>query len=790
MEDIPFEDFDLAENEDPEDWAAFLEDVNPTAFAEDATLFNRESNQPITGSRLYVSVISVEGPHGEPGARYSVRCSMDGKEGKDNKKLHKVIPLDAGESEHVLTDTSGGVVGWDIFEYYGCTSLHVVLQREVEDKSWLSSARRLLRGCPPEELVSAALSLSQVVAAIGSGSVSAGAKGVQRWAWGYPARVRLLPPQQSSDAASGTNRGLFSSLGLSFSSSSGSGSGSSSGSSSGGRARASSSLHKFASYLSLANDTPHAPTPSPATAVLQVHLLPLQHCLDLAVPSALSAALGHCEALRASPPGPHAYTEMHVAAASGCRFIVEDLLVCLALQGKIRTCLGMRSSPGRLSVLEVALLSAGSQQGACGVVRSLLTRAGNLCFQGSLQGDGGFTAVHAALLGGSVDCLRMLLRFLERHGHTVVGLGSSPERASETTGPVPPTAGVVGGVDVLGAVGGNGVVEAVGGDGAGGVPGAAGGGEQPAIVPPVASPVTAPAHAASPLRADQLLSWPDDAGMSPAALLCALPCAPSDQANSAALLSALITAGCEVGLLAAQGSTRKTPLMLACERGNLLLVERLLSVTAAASQTDPQSEAARALCFVASHALSYECAPYAKDRRGWTALSYAISGGHESIAQLLLALTFSIVDTTDDGQSVLHLCAEGGHAALCAVLVAREQREWDEHVARYCGAQALLSRQYRPRLLQARDGRGRTPEAAARAGGHDEVAAMLKAAAAAVYATSDGVGDAQRKGEAEDDEGGGEGEMERERREESDYAFALMPKPKNLGYYSRTTNAD
>ena len=107
-------------------------------------------------------------------------------------------------------------------------------------------------------------------------------------------------------------------------------------------------------------------------------------------------------------------TELQLCATLGSPRLMRAMLLTLSRFGFLREALGLKFNH-KLRVLDLALL-AGNE----GCVRELLQRCGSLCFQSTSAETS--SALHHAVAGGSLDCLRLLLRFLRRYGtSTVIG---------------------------------------------------------------------------------------------------------------------------------------------------------------------------------------------------------------------------------------------------------------------------------------------------------------------------------------------------------------------------------
>lgn len=114
-------------------------------------------------------------------------------------------------------------------------------------------------------------------------------------------------------------------------------------------------------------------------------------------------------------------TELQLCASHGSRKLTRALLLTLSRFGFLREALGLKYNH-RFRVLDLALLA-----GREGTVQELLERCGSLCFQDTAPDTA--SALHHAVAGGSIECLRLVLRFLRRYGtSTVIGWdGTFPE---------------------------------------------------------------------------------------------------------------------------------------------------------------------------------------------------------------------------------------------------------------------------------------------------------------------------------------------------------------------------
>ena len=107
-------------------------------------------------------------------------------------------------------------------------------------------------------------------------------------------------------------------------------------------------------------------------------------------------------------------TELQLCVSLGSPRLMRAMLLTLSRFGFLREALGLKFHH-KLRVLDLALLA-----GREGCVRELLQRCGSLCFQSTAAETS--SALHHAVAGGSLECLRLLLRFLRRYGtSTVIG---------------------------------------------------------------------------------------------------------------------------------------------------------------------------------------------------------------------------------------------------------------------------------------------------------------------------------------------------------------------------------
>lgn len=509
------------------------------------------------------------------------------------------------------------------------------------------------------------------------------------------------------------------------------------------------------------------------TAHAKVHLLHMQDCItpriNLDTCTALQACLLRIPSLRQPAirgnschlqPFCHlaVFTELHCAAATANAPLLTDLLHTLASMNKIRTALSIRCNG--FSVLDVALLaplavSAGSSDKKrwntqCALaVRTLLTRAGNLCFQGTYTSSlptvspsgvretmscmGVGTAFHAAVLGGCCESLRLLLSFLRQHGHTVVG----------TDRPI--------------------------------VPGVTESGLEIASQSTYTDSNEGNAH--------RMLGSRNSWGMTPAEIACLLTSSDPD----AEMLGTLISYGAEVGLVAATTApTKDSCLMLACQSGNMRAVQCLLTIPAG-----PRADRHKPLmAFHPSTQLDYHCAPYHRNVDGWSALCYAVRYGHVEIVALLLPITNCLaVETLSDGDTLFHLAAVCGCIAILAMLVERETTEWDKYVRDISGGYAMQSRTVRQKLMTVKNGRGKRPlDVWTEAAPGDKEFGQVLSGALSIYSSTrpDGNGD----GEVEAAMGDELDVCESYCISDDEYKLALLPVPKTLGYYSTTRHVD
>jgi ankyrin repeat protein len=98
-------------------------------------------------------------------------------------------------------------------------------------------------------------------------------------------------------------------------------------------------------------------------------------------------------------------------------------MITLARKKVLRRALGLRSSSDHRP-LDAALVA-----GNHAVVKVLLERAGNLCFQDTKPGHN--CALHYAVIGNDVACVRTLLKFLKKYSSSIVGWDSPFEAMLE-----------------------------------------------------------------------------------------------------------------------------------------------------------------------------------------------------------------------------------------------------------------------------------------------------------------------------------------------------------------------
>ena len=120
----------------------------------------------------------------------------------------------------------------------------------------------------------------------------------------------------------------------------------------------------------------------------QARYIPLQQCVGVTA-------------------GVERYSDLHHVARFGTANVMQAMLDALARRTVLRSAMGLRAAGG-LSVLDGAVAARNVN-----VVRLLLQRAGNLCFQGITRRH--FPTLVLAVATGRVDILRLLLRFLSKY---------------------------------------------------------------------------------------------------------------------------------------------------------------------------------------------------------------------------------------------------------------------------------------------------------------------------------------------------------------------------------------
>jgi len=569
-----------------------------------------------SASRLYVSLVSAEGLDGEekrscssclfpPSSHY---CMLE-----VDKQSKACFALPLSSSSPIVSSSSSSelpISCFDVFEYYGPSTVGVRIERQ----------RCSLMGRDTKVLGSTFIRLADIVKTQRKGVVCADG-------WGYCVKV-VVPC--SCAAAIDCHSPLNSRIKSSFASSS-----SSNNSSSTKPLVQSSAISKMLNKNRI------------VCLSLRVHLVPLQHCLSsskvLPRPQSLNfyRKMTNDGGTETDDDVHDRGSELHFAAALGSCLIVLDLMNCLALKRQLRKALCERTSNEKMSVLEVALL-----HGHTDSARALLTRAGNYCFQGQIEGAA--CPLHYAIRSGNLDCLNLVLRFLRRY---------TPEATSSS------------GWDA---------------------------------------------------SFQEMLEWKDANDDTPLLLACSMISA-TNNSVWADMVNALIDEGCSVGAL----SRSETPLMRACQSGNIMIVERLLEISTNLNTLYVSGQIKK----TGNPLSALLCSPCAVTNSGEQALSFAAANGHVNVIEKMHALGVPLAIVSNAGDTLLHLAAFGGHEALCDFLIEKEKEEWKKYQDESKGT-SLSSMQHRDCFLSIRNAMALRPADVARIAGYHAIEAKLNCAVA------------------------------------------------------------
>lgn len=415
--------------------------------------------------------------------------------------------------------------------------------------------------------------------------------------------------------------------------------------------------------------------------------------------------LSACQELR--KVGDVELTELHLAVSRAPQHIVEDLLAALSREGVLAACLRVRcrrtppaveaaltvetldSPPGAVTAqhetsseisdipavvhiadvnaiekvvplenvtvqvnvdtdpdtneLELTPLEAALQAGNLAAAKSLLQRAGNLCFEHIPAGKRCNTPIHSAVRGGD-DCLRLVMRFLIQYTSRQSWSLSLAEmlESRDKQGRTPLMLAALLGRPVL-----------VGQFLKMSVNAATATGDQPCFktISKCGSVVIGTTASSSTLHQRNI---------------------PFVEANETRPLAERVMNRVRFSNLQAQvpdHGDQWTALMYAATTGSSDIVKMLLETVA---PTAPHASPVKR-----SEIASMNCAPCARSRAGLTALMIAAEYGRtEVVLMLLLAGIPMHSQSRYSGETALHIAASGGHFDTCKILITAESVLW------------------------------------------------------------------------------------------------------------------
>ena len=396
------------------------------------------------------------------------------------------------------------------------------------------------------------------------------------------------------------------------------------------------------------------------------------------------------------------------------------------------------------------------------VVLDMLQRSGNLCFPGIANNTA--CPLHAAVRGGSLACVKLVCRFLSRHGSSVAGsVSSMPTRASN---------------------------------------------------------LRSHQNAFWTASFDDKLNWKDAAGFSPLALACSL------RDCDVAVVEALIGMGADPAAVCPY--TGYNPLMHACAAANVAAVEVLLSLqkteqeinagllavggsnargsassravgntptragrahrpatpttaatAAAAAGAEPAAIGANneldlgifasiagggagtSTDALATHLRSsarsrnilrgrdpstgghfnklslYLCEPFQRDTEdGTQAAHIAAETGCVAAVSMLIAAGISLVAVDNTGNNVFHYAARSGNLTVIRLLAEAEQQQYAAYRRLVEDGQSLHSMQFRSKAMVAHNEHGETPAAVAAERAHWDVVELIISRGETLYGQS------------------------------------------------------
>ena len=394
-------------------------------------------------------------------------------------------------------------------------------------------------------------------------------------------------------------------------------------------------------------------------------------------------------------------TELHFAVSRAPHYIVEDILAALSREGILSSCLTVKckslsvKSEGKVSdccsdstqpgatkvnkedsikypedsaltvetvvncepdtiILELTPLEAALQSGNSPAVKSLLQRAGNLCFENIPAGKCCNTPIHSAVRGGA-DAVRLVMRFLSLYTpRQSWGLSvNEMVEARDYQGRTPLMLASLLGRTLL-------VSQFL----------------KMSCSPSVATGAQpnfkiisryGKIEIASQTVTPSVYGQQNVSGSRGAI-------GHSEGNGGVSLLSRLMTFDRSsrpedtVGL-----SDSWTALMYASSCGHLDIVKLLLSTSTPSLSNESQLSNRSAVA-------SMQCAPCARNREGLTALMLAATYGHlRVVEELILAGIPLQSQNSTDGNTVLHIAALKGRMEICMLLLSAESAMWGVH---------------------------------------------------------------------------------------------------------------